>query len=215
MVGPYSLPDLHRYQRIAVDNVKPCCVSRDAVERIAGCLVCPRVRARRVWRYKQLLRRSGTSGFDGAILWVADRDELCEQAVEVWRQAWGSIGRREAQLRISRFWAGQASPEAIVGAHVIVATVQTLRARMNHHESTRNLLADVGLLVVDEAHGSIAPSYTNLMAELGLTFRRADDEICLLGLTATPYRGRDAEEAARPGEALWQQPSGCGRVCER
>ena len=35
------------------------------------------------------------------------------------------------------------------------------------------------------------------MAELGLTFRRREDEINLLGLTATPYRGRDLDETAR------------------
>ena len=58
-------------------------------------------------------------------------------------------------------------------------------------------LNDVRLLVVDEAHGSIAPSFTSIMGELGLTFRRREDEICLLGLTATPYRGRNEEETER------------------
>ena len=31
-------------------------------------------------------------GFEGGVLWVADRDELCEQAVEAWRQVWSSEG---------------------------------------------------------------------------------------------------------------------------
>ncbi|MXX06711.1 MAG: hypothetical protein F4Z71_08125 [Gammaproteobacteria bacterium] len=35
------------------------------------------------------------------------------------------------------------------------------------------------------------------MSELGLTFRRGADEPLLLGLTATPYRGRDEEETQR------------------
>ena len=31
--------------------------------------------------------------YHGGVLWVADREELCEQAVEAWRQVWSSIGR--------------------------------------------------------------------------------------------------------------------------
>ena len=33
--------------------------------------------------------------FKGGILWIADRDELCEQAVESWAQVWGE--HRSAQ----------------------------------------------------------------------------------------------------------------------
>ena len=135
-------------------------------------------------------------GFRGTVLWVADRDELCEQAVEVWQQAWASIGPEAEPLRISRWWAGQRSPQAPGGHHVVVATIQTLRKRIERGlavEALRNVTA----LVVDEAHGSIAPSHTQLMSELGLTFRRTEDEIALLGLTATPYRGIDEVETER------------------
>jgi len=58
-------------------------------------------------------------------------------------------------------------------------------------------LPDLRIVMVDEAHGSIAPSHTRLMSKLGLTFRRGVDEPLLLGLTATPYRGRDEEETQR------------------
>ena len=136
-------------------------------------------------------------GLNGVLLWVADRDELCEQAVEAWQQAWASIGPEAKQLRISRWWAGHRQPQGIDGAHVIVATIQTLRARLDRSSDSTQVLAEVSVLVVDEAHGSIAPSYTQLMSHLGLTFRRAADEICLLGLTATPYRGRDEVETER------------------
>ena len=197
VVGPYSLPDLHQYQRVAVTNMRAMLDGSGTDGENRGLLSLPTGSGKTRVAVQAIIEAIRYDDFGGAILWVADRDELCEQAVEAWRQAWGSIGPREARLRISRFWAGQASPEAISDAHVVVATVQTLRARMNGHEATRDLLAGVGLLVVDEAHGSIAPSYTNLMADLGLTFRRGDDEIFLLGLTATPYRGRDWEETER------------------
>ena len=94
-------------------------------------------------------------------------------------------------------WGGRRQPVATDGTQVIVATRQTLAARGITGANGDNPLNDVRLLVVDEAHGSIAPSYTSIMGELGLTFRRREDEICLLGLTATPYRGRDKEETQR------------------
>ena len=210
VVGPYALPDLHEYQRLAVTNVRAMLDGSGTGGDNRGLLSLPTGSGKTRVAVQAIIEGIRYDGFRGAILWVADRDELCEQAVEAWRQAWGSIGPREAPLRISRFWAGQASPDAISETHVIVATVQTLRARMNGHEATRNLLSGVGLLVVDEAHGSIAPSYTNLMADLGLTFRRGDDEICLLGLTATPYRGRDWEETERLVKRYGSNRLDCG-----
>jgi superfamily II DNA or RNA helicase len=51
--------------------------------------------------------------------------------------------------------------------------------------------------VVDEAHGSVAPTYTEILAWLGLSQR--ETQRFLLGLTATPFRGRahDDEETRR------------------
>ena len=136
-------------------------------------------------------------GLDGGILWVADRDELCEQAVEAWRQVWTSIGAEMARLRISRMWAGQPRPQPTSTLHVIVATIQTLNAKLSAASGEYEFLADFKLVVFDEAHRSIAPTVTSVMREIGLTRWKRSDEPFLLGLTATPYRGHDAEETAR------------------
>ena len=55
-------------------------------------------------------------GFRGGILWVADRDELCEQAVESWQQVWRSEGLQGSRLRISRMW-GRAANSFANGRH--------------------------------------------------------------------------------------------------
>ena len=133
-------------------------------------------------------------GYNGVVLWVADRDELCEQAIESWRQVWSSIGVEAAPLRISRMWAGQPQPLPTSDQHVVVATVQTLHAKIM--TKAYEFLADFGLIVFDEAHRSIAPTYTSVMAELGLTRRQRTAEPRLLGLTATPYRGYNVDETA-------------------
>ena len=136
-------------------------------------------------------------GFSGGVLWVADRDELCEQAVEAWAQVWRSEGSEAEQLRISRMWSGQPKPLPTTENHVVVATIQTLHARLSSRPGEYEFLKDFKLAVFDEAHRSIAPTYTSVMQEIGLTYRRQEDEPFLIGLTATPYRGHDAAETAR------------------
>ena len=136
-------------------------------------------------------------GFDGGVLWVADRDELCEQAVQAWRQIWLSVGEEGRRLRISRMWGGQPRPPLMSGLHVIVATIQTLQRKLASPLDEYGFLADFDLVVFDEAHRSVSPSYTSVMEEIGLTRWQRQGEPSLLGLTATPYRGHDEAETKR------------------
>ena len=93
-------------------------------------------------------------------------------------------------------WAGQ-PPLPTNEYHVVVATIQTLHAKLSNQHGDYEFLSDCRLVVFDEAHRSIAPTFTSVMHDIGLTrFRRADEPF-LLGLTATPYRGRDEVETAR------------------
>jgi len=81
--------------------------------------------------------------------------------------------------------------------HVVVATVQTLSHRLSHQGKECEFLADFKLVVFDEAHRSIAPSFTSVMEEIGLTRFQRQNEPFMLGLTATPYRGHDEDETER------------------
>ena len=134
-------------------------------------------------------------GIASGVLWVADKDELCEQAVQAWREVWASEGLRDTALRISRLWQGQQAPLPVTEFHVVVASIQTLYSRID--QSSYRFLSDFDLVVFDEAHRSVAPTSTGVMEELGLTrYRRAGEPI-LIGLTATPYRGHDEEDTRR------------------
>lgn len=198
VTGPFSLPPLHCYQNKSVKRVKALLGAIHTDDENRGLLSLPTGSGKTRVAVQAIIEAIRDEDFRSSILWVADRDELCEQAVEAWQQAWMSIGPETESLRISRLWSGQPTPEVSQStAHVIIATIQTLRSRMSRNIILPGDLDDVGLLVVDEAHGSIAPSYTSLMAKLGLTFRRGELEIALLGLTATPYRGRDCDETRR------------------
>ena len=195
--GPYSLPGLHDYQRKVVGNVRSLIQSDGALGGRRGMISMPTGSGKTRVAVQAVVEAIREDGFDGGILWVADRDELCEQAVEAWRQVWSSEGTQATQLRISRMWAGQPQPLPTTTLHVIVASIQTLVAKIERDPDSYEFLADFKLLVFDEAHRSVAPTFTSVMQDLGLTRWRRPKEPFLIGLTATPYRGHDERETTR------------------
>ena len=193
--GPYTLPHLHDYQRTVVENLRSLIQSDGVLGERRGMISMPTGSGKTRVAVQSIVESIREGEFEGGILWVADRDELCEQAVEAWRQVWASEGTQETRLRISRMWAGQERPLPTGDLHVIVATIQTLSARMS--SPTYDFLADFKLLIFDEAHRSVAPTFTSVMQDIGLTRWRRAREPFLIGLTATPYRGHDERETAR------------------
>ena len=195
--GPYSLPELHHYQRKVVENVRNLICPNGTADERRGMISMPTGSGKTRVAVQAIVEAIREDGFIGGILWVADRDELCEQAVEAWRQVWASLGTNATQLRISRMWAGQPQPIPTGNMHVIVATIQTLAAKISRQPDSYEFLADFKLLVFDEAHRSVAPTFTSVMQDLGLTRWRRSHEPFLIGLTATPYRGQDVVETTR------------------
>ena len=216
--GPYSLPALHDYQKTIVTQVRRLLGGvadgpggLDSGKAITSVLrgrpanghgrramiSLPTGSGKTRVAVQAIVEAMRHDGFHGCVLWVADRDELCEQAVEAWRQVWSGIGAQGSRLRISRMWAGQPAPLATTDLHVVVATIQTLRARFGSRPAEYGFLIESTLVVFDEAHRSVAPAFTSVMQEIGLTRWQKGDEPFLLGLTATPYRGHDEEETAR------------------
>ena len=195
--GPYSLPMLHGYQRKVVGNVRELIRSNGALAERRGMISMPTGSGKTRVAVQAIVEAMREDGLNGGVLWVADRDELCEQAVEHWREVWASEGIQQQRLRISRMWAGQPKPSTISEMHVIVATIQTLFAKTTSQSDSYAFLADFELVVIDEAHRSAAPTFTSVMQELGLTRWQRSDEPLLIGLTATPYRGHDERETKR------------------
>ena len=195
--GPYSLPDLHPYQRRVVDNVRKLLRFDGSSLVRRGMVSMPTGSGKTRVAVQSVVEAIREGEFGGGVLWVADRDELCEQAVEAWRQVWSSEGANATQLRISRMWAGQPRPLPTGEMHVIVATIQSLSSKIARQQDEYEFLNDFQLLVFDEAHRSVAPTFTSVMEDLGLTRWRRVQEPFLIGLTATPYRGHDESETRR------------------
>lgn len=194
--GPWELSGLHDYQRTIVEKVRRLLrAERSAGGDRRGMISMPTGSGKTRVAVQSVVEAIRDDGFGGGVLWIADRDELCEQAVLAWRQVWASIGSRSTELRISRMWRGQPRPLPTGELHVVVATIQTAYSRLSSPEY--GFLKEFRLVVFDEAHRSIAPTSTSVFRELGLTFRTRPDEPFLLGLTATPYRGHDETETER------------------
>lgn len=117
------------------------------------------------------------------VVWLAHSEELCEQAVEEFKKAWTSLGNRTVDVQ--RWWGDHSLNHPISRDGVIVAGLSKA------HASARRSLADigtiaghVGLVVMDEAHQAVAPTYSLVLDVLTESGRPAP----LLGLTATPGR---------------------------
>ena len=90
--GPFSLPKLHDFQRKIVGNVRRLIRSQEVTTGRRGMISMPTGSGKTRVAVQAIVESIRDDGFEGGILWVADRDELCEQAVEAWRQVWSSKG---------------------------------------------------------------------------------------------------------------------------
>ena len=195
--GRYTLPPLHGYQETIAARIRRMFRGEAGSAERRGMVSLPTGSGKTRVTVQAIVEAMRDDGFGRGILWVADRGELCEQAVESWQQVWSAIGPPGTTLRISRMWQGQEAPRPLTELHVVVATIQTLHAKMKRHLEEYRFLSRFSLVVFDEAHRSIARTFTEAMEEIGLTRYKRRKEPFLLGLTATPYRGHDAAETVR------------------
>lgn len=94
------------------------------------------------------------NSFRGPILWLADGEELCEQAIDAWSYLWRALGRQDTQLILSRFWSNYEMEEEPAGVQVVVATWHKIMARAVGNASYA-WLAEAPIVIIDEAHGAL------------------------------------------------------------
>lgn len=121
---------------------------------------------------------------NAVVLWLAASEELCEQAYEEFQTAWRFLGNCPVNAR--RFWGSYDSGTAVSeGETMIVAGLQKLYARSRESFPWLAQLGDrVSLVVFDEAHQAVAPTYRHVVDTI--TARRENTRV--LGLSATPGR---------------------------
>jgi superfamily II DNA or RNA helicase len=188
--GPSDFPRLHDYQERLATNMFDL-LTRYRAAKAMLCLPTgagkTRVAAEAVIR---VIKEQGLSG--RPVLWIAQTEELCEQAVQSWKFVWSKVGPEEP-LTISRLWSSNEAAAVTDTAHLVVATDAKLEICLEADDYT--WLRDPALVLVDEAHTSITPRYTKILTALGISHRLAARP--LIGLTATPYRGFNEAETRR------------------
>ncbi|WTR05065.1 DEAD/DEAH box helicase [Streptomyces sp. NBC_00145] len=188
--GPRDFPSLHRYQEDLVRNITTM-LDRLAPQR--GMLSLPtgagktRVTSEAVIRW---VKRVGD--LRGPLLWIAQTEELCEQAVQSWKFVWSKVGA-ERPLTISRLWSSNEVGNVVDHPHLVVATDAKLERCLGTEQYA--WLKQAALVIVDEAHTAISKRYTEILSLLGLT--QYDTGRHLLGLTATPFRNTNEDETRR------------------
>ena len=119
----------------------------------------------------------------GLVLWLAASEELCEQAIDEFTAAWGRLGDRT--IDVHRWWGTEYLPSELPRDGIAVAGLAKLYSRCVDELPWQAALGDrVSLLVFDEAHQAIAPTYRHVVEAI----RARRPESGLLGLSATPGR---------------------------
>ncbi|MFE7596464.1 DEAD/DEAH box helicase [Streptomyces sp. NPDC057494] len=180
--GPSEFPALHPYQEQLAQALLGL-LTNPTPQR--GMLSLPtgsgktRVTAEGVIRWMR-----DRDDLPGPVLWIAQTEELCEQAVQSWKFVWSKVGP-ELPLVINRLWTTNEATPVDGRPHLVVAT----DAKLEHCLGTDDyawLRETSSLVIVDEAHTAMSPRFTELLAHLDLTHHRTSRH--LVGLTATPYR---------------------------
>lgn len=145
------------------------------------------------------------------VLWIAQSNELQQQAWECFRQVWqvppqreeGSIPRT-APLRIVRLWGGRNPDEVTFGPEttILVAGIDQLASWVHRRPDFFNNLPTrrLACVVVDEAHTLITKEHREVLIALGLRAKHEWQTLKaappVIGLSATPWRSSGDETAA-------------------
>ena len=137
----------------------------------------------------------GSPSKSNTAVWLAHSEELCSQAAETIESVWSNRG--DSELTVHRLWSDSQVPESIGGTTLIVASLQKIYSMWkSNSEPKRDLIRKIRenckLIVIDEAHKAIAPTYQDAIEAIENL-----QDTRVLGLTATPGRGEDALENQR------------------
>ncbi|MFB8145351.1 sacsin N-terminal ATP-binding-like domain-containing protein [Microbacterium sp. NPDC056003] len=191
--GPAVLGGLHNYQEFVTERITALLRS---IGSDRGMVSLPTGAGKTRVTVQALIDgiRDGDISTDVPLMWIAQTDELCEQAAETWTYVWRAIGP-QLPMRLGRLWATNEVPEEPGVYQLVIATIQKLDAIVDRGGSEYDWLRDPSVVVIDEAHASITSSYSSVLEWLGRKTRgrSKDERRPLIGLTATPFRGVDSD----------------------
>ena len=129
----------------------------------------------------QLLRDQSSD--EEVVVWLAHSEELCDQAAEEFDIAWRKIGDRKLTA-FKHFGPYRVEHLDRIEGGILIAGMQLLyQHSLTRQSAFLGLSRKTRLVVMDEAHQAVAPTYHHLLNLLAPSRKTA-----ILGLSATPGR---------------------------
>ena len=197
VLGKPGLGPLHDYQNDAVKDIRFILRSRRG-HADKGLVELPTGAGKTRVAVEAVVRSFLGGDFDrpGHILWVAQSRELCEQAITSWSEVWREFSDNRS-MAICRFYGQYKPDEPEQDVAVVVATDAMLREHLN--DETFAWIFDPLAVIIDEAHrAATSTTYTQLLRRLGVNTQA--HERPLIGLSATPFSGRNEEASKKLAE---------------
>ncbi|PZS33000.1 MAG: hypothetical protein DLM59_07160 [Pseudonocardiales bacterium] len=188
VLGPPRLDELHDYQQELARQIRDLVSPAATPER--ALLFLPTGAGKTRVTVEALSSAFMQDGLGSPLLWIAQSEELCEQAVQTWSLVWREFGDRP--LRLCRLWSSNEVADSDDAPSVVVATDAKLEKCRDRVEY--DWLRSASAVVIDEAHTATGAGIDATLRWLGLGGRETARP--LLGLTATPFKGT-GEEANR------------------
>lgn len=199
VVGPVRLLPLHNYQQSTSHKIKA--LLNLETPNSKGVVQLPTGAGKTRVASQSVIEHVAAAEGQQLVVWIAHSEELCEQAIESWTTTWQALGAPDERMAVSRLWGGRPAKQETTKLHLVVTTIQTLTriAEDVAAEAPRGAqygwLSDPDIVIIDEAHGAIASSYTPVLKWFKRSTRESGKP--LLGLSATPYRGTNEVQTER------------------
>ncbi|MBS1907553.1 MAG: DEAD/DEAH box helicase family protein [Actinobacteria bacterium] len=192
--GATVLPELHDYQSRISDELRSMLREVDGAGRRAKAMVELPTGAGKTRVATQTLLQLFIDGeLRGPVLWIAQSQELCEQAVQTFGEVWRGLcteQRVDMPLTLGRLWESNDVQEPDTAHSVIIATDAKLEVLLDRAEY--DWLSKPGAVVIDEGHvAGTSTRYTRILSWLGVDGRRFERP--LVGLSATPFKGTSVQ----------------------
>lgn len=137
---------------------------------------------------------------DKNVIWFANTKELLDQAYGEFIKAWSSIGDRD--IKAVKYW-GKSTIDlkSLKGTFIVAGLDKAYNFLMKDIGSISVFAANTSLVIMDEAHQSIAPTYKLLIESIIIS-----NNASFIGLSATPGRTwNDPKEDERLSDFFYKQ----------
>ncbi|RZS55233.1 superfamily II DNA or RNA helicase [Microcella putealis] len=129
----------------------------------------------------------------GPVLWIAQSQELCEQAVQTFSEVWRGLctdQRVDMPLSVARLWGANDVQAPDTDLSVVVATDAKLEVILGKIEY--EWLSAAEAVFIDEGHvAGVSARYRRILSWLGIDGRGFSRP--LIGLSATPFKGTSSQ----------------------